>query len=166
MGVVTKLKYLSGYSPSVQQQVQTLIDNDRLGIWLEQRYPPQERHLIQTDAALYEYTQRLKQHHMRSSDPVSKVFFDPRMHVIDNALGQHQFVSRVQGSKLKRKNEIKVSAVFKTLPEPLLRMVVVHELAHLREKEHNKAFYQLCQHMEPNYHQLELDLRLFLTLRG
>lgn len=66
----------------------------------------------------------------------------------------------------KRKNEIKVSAIFKTLPEPLLRMVVVHELAHLREKDHSKAFYQLCRHMEPDYHQLELDLRLFLTLRS
>lgn len=160
------LKYLTGYSPSLQQQVQQLIDTDQLGAWLEQRYPPQAQHVIQTDAALYDYIQRLKQQHMRSSDPVSKVFFDTRMHVIDNALGQHQFVSRVQGSKLKRKNEIKVSAIFKTLPEPLLRMVVVHELAHLREKDHSKAFYQLCRHMEPDYHQLELDLRLFLTLRG
>ena len=34
------------------------------------------------------------------------------------------------------------------------------------EKEHHKAFYQLCQHMESDYHQLELDLRLFLTLGG
>lgn len=160
------LKYLTGYSPSLQQQVQQLIDTDQLGAWLEQRYPPQAQHIIQTDAALYDYTQRLKQQHMRSSDPVSKVFFNTRMHVIDNALGQHQFVSRVQGSKLKRKNEIKVSAIFKTLPEPLLRMVVVHELAHLREKDHSKAFYQLCRHMEPDYHQLELDLRLFLTLRS
>ena len=165
-GRVTTLKYLAGYSPSVQQQVQKLIDDGRLGCWLEQRYPLHKQHAIQTDAALYDYTQRLKQQHMRSSDPVSKVSFDPPMHVIDNALGQHQFVSRVQGSKLKRKNEIKVSAIFKTLPEPLLRMVVVHELAHLREKEHNKAFYQLCQHMEPDYHRLELDLRLFLTLSG
>lgn len=163
---VATLKYLNGYSPSLQQQVQQLIDTSQLGSWLEQRYPPQAQHLIQSDAALYDYTQRLKQQHMRSSDPVSKVFFDTRMHVIDNALGLHQFVSRVQGSKLKRKNEIKVSAILKTLPEPLLRMVVVHELAHLREKEHNKAFYQLCQHMDADYHQLELDLRLFLTLRG
>lgn len=161
-----QLKYLAGYSPSLQQQVQQLIDSDRLGAWLEQRYPAQAQHVIQTDAALYDYTQSLKQQHMRSSGPISKVFFDTRMHVIDNALGMHQFVSRVQGNKLKRKNEIKVSAVLKTLPEPLLRMVVVHELAHLREKEHNKAFYQLCQHMEADYHQLELDLRLFLTLRG
>ncbi|MGY8809672.1 MAG: M48 metallopeptidase family protein [Pseudomonadales bacterium] len=160
------LKYLSGYSPSLQQQVQQLVERDQLSTWLEQRYPPDDRHVIQTDAALYDYTQCLKQRHMRSSDPVSKVFFDTRMHVIDNALGQHQFVSRVQGGKLKRKNEIKVSALLKTLPEPLLRMVVVHELAHLREKEHNKAFYKLCQHMEVDYHQLELDLRLFLTLRG
>jgi len=163
---VSALKYLSGYSPDLQSRVQKLVDSNQLGPWLEQRYPPQAQHLIQTDAALYDYTQRLKQEHMRSSSPISKVFYDTRMHVIDNALGQHQFVSRVQGSKLKRKNEIKVSALFKTLPGPLLRMVVVHELAHLREKEHNKAFYQLCQHMEPDYHQLELDLRLFLTLRG
>lgn len=157
------LKYLNGYSPSLQLQVQQLIDTNKLGAWLEQRYPPQNQHLIQTDAALYDYVQRLKQQHMRSSGPVSKVLFDSRMHVIDSALGQHQVVSRVQGNKLKRKNAIKVSALLKTLPEPLLRMVVVHELAHLREKEHNKAFYQLCQHMEADYYQLELDLRLFLT---
>ena len=41
-------------------------------------------------------------------------------------------------------------------------MIVVHELAHLRELEHNRAFYQLCQHMEPDYAQLEFDLRLYL----
>jgi predicted metal-dependent hydrolase len=41
----------------------------------------------------------------------------------------------------------------------------VHELAHLREKAHDKAFYQLCTHMEPDYHQYEFDLRLYLTYR-
>ena len=43
-------------------------------------------------------------------------------------------------------------------------MIVVHELAHLKEKEHSKAFYQLCSHLEPAYHQLEFDTRLWLTL--
>jgi len=42
-------------------------------------------------------------------------------------------------------------------------MIVVHELAHLREKDHDKSFYQLCQHMEPRYHQLEFELRVYLT---
>ena len=44
-------------------------------------------------------------------------------------------------------------------------MIVVHELAHLKEREHDRAFYALCLHMEPDYHQLEFDLRLWLTVR-
>ncbi|MHB1589998.1 MAG: YgjP-like metallopeptidase domain-containing protein [Sulfuricella sp.] len=42
-------------------------------------------------------------------------------------------------------------------------MIAVHELAHLKEREHDKAFYQLCAHMEPEYHQNEFNLRLYLT---
>ena len=72
-------------------------------------------------------------------------------------------MSRVQGSKLKSKNELRVSVLFKRVPEPFLNMIVVHELAHLKEKDHNKAFYQLCLHMLPDYHQLEFDLRVYLT---
>lgn len=159
---MTTLKYLTGYTPALRQQVQDLIDADQLGDWLARRYP-QTAHAIQSDGALYDYTQRIKQVHLRSSPPVTKVSFDARLHVIDNALGQHQFISRVQGAKLKSKNEIKISALLKALPEPLLQMVVVHELAHLREKDHNKAFYQLCEHILADYHQRELDLRLFLT---
>jgi predicted metal-dependent hydrolase len=49
------------------------------------------------------------------------------------------------------------------MPEAFLKMIVVHELAHLKEKEHNKAFYQLCEHMLPEYHQLEFDTRVYLT---
>ena len=44
-------------------------------------------------------------------------------------------------------------------------MILVHELAHLRERDHNKAFYQLCEYMLPGYHQLEFDLRVYLTWR-
>jgi predicted metal-dependent hydrolase len=88
----------------------------------------------------------------------------PIKHCINNALGTHTQISRVQGGKLKSKNEIRVASILKQLPLPLLQMIVVHELAHLREKDHNKAFYKLCLHMEPGYHQLELDLRLYLTL--
>ena len=72
-------------------------------------------------------------------------------------------MSRVQGSKLKAKREIRVATLFRHLPIEFLRMITVHELAHLREKSHDKAFYQLCTHMEPDYHQFEFDLRLYLT---
>jgi hypothetical protein len=71
----------------------------------------------------------------------------------------------VQSSRLKASHEIRVASVFRDAPAPFLNMILVHELAHLKEHEHNKAFYQLCAHMEPDYHQLEFDLRLYLTHR-
>lgn len=162
MNSLPSLVYLRQYSESLQQQVRVLLAEEKLGSTLQQRYPNQH-HAIQTDKALYELTLQLKRQWMKNSPPVSKVVFDPKIHVIKNALGTHTQISRVQGGKLKSKNEIRVAAVLKQMPLPLLQMVVVHELAHLREKDHNNAFYKLCLHMEPNYHQLELDLRLFLT---
>jgi predicted metal-dependent hydrolase len=38
-------------------------------------------------------------------------------------------------------------------------------LANLRAGVHGKPFYALCRYMEPDYHQLEFDLRLWLTAR-
>ena len=82
--------------------------------------------------------------------------------MLSHALGTHTTISRVQGSRLKASREIRVAAVFREAPADFLKMILVHELAHFKERDHNKAFYQLCLHMTPNYFQLELDLRLYL----
>ena len=157
------LKYLQGYPPHVQQQVMQLIADDRLGDYLAKRYP--QRHQIQSDKALYGYTLELKQQYLRSAPSIDKVLYDNRLDLTHRALGLHTAVSRVQGGKLKAKKEIRVAALFRDAAPEFLNMIVVHELAHLREAEHNKAFYKLCQHMLPDYHQLEFDLRLYLTWR-
>jgi UTP pyrophosphatase len=154
------LRYISGYPEDLQQQVAQLISDDALRPYLLEKYPVPHR--IANDADLREYVQGLKQEFMKQSDPLSKVVFDNSIHVINQALGLHTYASRVQGGKLKRKNEIRISTAFRRAPEKFLRMIVVHELAHLREKEHNKNFYQLCEHMLPQYHQLEFDARLYL----
>ncbi|UKA08621.1 M48 family metallopeptidase [Photobacterium damselae subsp. damselae] len=156
-----QLKYLQGYPPHLLEQVQRLIEQDKLKNLLLKRYP--KPHTITTEKALYDFTIDLKNQYIKKSAPLSKVNFDNKINVVNHALGLHTFVSRVHGNKLKAKNEIKIAALFKNAPLPLLRMIVVHELAHIKEKEHNKAFYQLCCHMEPNYHQLEFDTRLYLT---
>ncbi|CAH0990232.1 UTP pyrophosphatase [Sinobacterium norvegicum] len=148
------------YPAELQAQVQQLIDSHQLGHHLRQRYPTE--HGINNDSLLRDYVQQLKDQYLKKSPPLSKVVFDRRMHVVDNALGMHSSVSRVQGGKLKNKREIRISTLFKQCPEPLLQMICVHELAHLREQDHNKAFYRLCQHMLPDYHQLEFDTRLYL----
>ena len=155
------LKYLSLYSPEVQAQIRSMIEQDTLGRFLLKKHP--RKHNINNDKMLREYVIDLKNTHLRKSPPLSKVIYDKKIHVINNALGLHTFISRVQGSKLKSKNEIRVSEIFKTAPEVFLEMIVVHELAHIRIKEHNKAFYQLCRHMLPEYHQLEFEMRLYLT---
>lgn len=158
---MSELIYLNGYPETLLAQVRTLIAENRLGSVLEKRYP--QRHEVTTDKALYQYTLGLKNQFLRNASPINKVVFDSKIHVLNNALGLHTALSRVQGGKLKAKAEIRVATLFRQAPEPFLRMIVVHELAHLKEKDHNKAFYALCCHMEPQYHQLEFDTRLWLT---
>lgn len=155
------LRYLTGYPPAVLEQVRQLLANEQLGMVLRKKYPG--THEIRSDKALFDYVQGLKAEYLRSAEPLNKIYFDSRLHVVHHALGTHTSVSRVQGSRLKSKREIRVATLFKTVPPEFLRMIVVHELAHLKEKAHDKAFYQLCTHMEANYHQLEFDLRLYLT---
>lgn len=158
---MNKLKYISSYSPSIQDQVKSMLEAKTLSKYLLSKYP--NAHSITNDKGLRAFVMDIKNQYLKKSSPLSKVQFDDKIHVINNALGLHSFVSRVQGNKLKSKNEIRIATVFKSAPEAFLQMIVVHELAHLKEKEHNKAFYQLCQHMQPNYHQVELDLRIYLT---
>jgi predicted metal-dependent hydrolase len=155
------LKYLSAYSDQTRAQVSQLIEQNKLSVVLKQRYPA--AHDIRTDKALYDYVQGLKSGFLRNAEPINKVAFDNKIQVIQHALGLHTAISRVQGNKLKAKHEIRVATIFKEVPLEFLRMIAVHELAHVKEKQHDKAFYKLCSYMEPNYHQYEFDLRLYLT---
>ena len=160
---MTTLKYLSGYPESLQQQIRQLIAEGRLGDYLERRYP--QRHQVQSDKALYGYVQQLRQNHLKSAPNIDKVLYDNRLDLTHRALGLHTAVSRVQGGKLKAKKEIRVAALFKEAAPECLQMIVVHELAHLRESDHNRAFYKLCEHMMPGYAQTEFDLRCYLHWR-
>ena len=154
-------KYLQGYSAATLAEVEPLIAGNRIGQWLQDKYP--DSHKVRTDKALFEYAQQLRQTLLRSSEPLAKVAFDSKLHVLQHALGTHTTISRVQGSRLKSKREIRIAALFRDVPPEFLKMIAVHELAHLRERAHDKAFYQLCSYMEPNYHQLEFEVRLYLT---
>ena len=158
---MNELKYLTGYPESLLAQVRTLIAENRVNNVLQKRYP--EANTVRTDAALRDYTLALKSEHMKSGIAPSKVVFDNRLQVVRHALGTHTQISRLQGAKLVAKREIRIASVFIDAPAAFLKMIVVHELAHLKEREYNKAFYQLCRHMEPDYAQLEFDLRLYLT---
>ncbi len=133
--MTNQLKYLSHYSNSIQQQVLKLVEENKLQSYLLTQYPTP--HEITTDKSLRQYTLALKQQFLKKSAPLSQVKYDDKIHIVNNALGLHTYVSRVQGNKLKSKNELRIGSLFKKAPEALLNMIVVHELAHLKEKEHN-----------------------------
>lgn len=151
---------LAGYPIALVEQIQHLIASDQFAAVFLQRYP--HAHSVRTDTALYAYVQGLKSIYLKNSGPLNKVAFDSTLQVVRNALGTHSRSTRIQGAKLSSRREIRIATVFKLMPPEFLRMIVVHELAHIKENNHDKAFYQLCRHMEPDYHQLEFDLRACL----
>jgi hypothetical protein len=158
--MTTPLKYLQHYPVSLQDKIRHLHQQNQLGDYITQRYS--QSHSVQTDKALYEYSSEIKQAYLRNAPLLDKVHYDNRLSIEHHALGLNTAISRIQGGKLKAKKEIRISSFFKETPAEFLRMIVVHELAHLKERNHDKAFYQLCQYMEPNYHQYEFDCRVYL----
>ena len=159
----TAARYLAGYAPELIAQAESLRTEGRLADYLARRFP--ERHEVRSDSALFAYVQDLKARHLRNAEPLNSVNYDAKLRVLQHALGTHTRRTQVQGAKLKMRREIRVATLFKEAPAALLRMIVVHELAPLRELEHNKPFYKLCEYMEPEYAQLEFDTRLWLTHR-
>lgn len=160
---MSDLMYLSGYPEQLQQQVRQLIQKQQLGTWLEKRYP--EKHTVQSDSALFDYVTELKNRYMRNVSAISKVRYDSKLSIVHHALGLNVRKAQLQGNKIKRKHDIIIASVFREASPEFLRMIAVHELAHLKETQHDKAFYQLCEYMEPSYHQLEFDFRMFMTHR-
>jgi predicted metal-dependent hydrolase len=154
-------EYLGHYPAHLREKVSDLIANGRLGEVIHQRYP--RTHSIQSSARLYEHAMALKREFMASSPPLSKVGYCDKITTLHHALGLQTHATRVQGGKLKTKHELRVATIFKKAPPEFLDLVVIHELAHLRERDHDKAFYRLCCHMQPDYHQIEFDMRMWLT---
>ncbi len=156
-----KLTYIAHYPEHLKAQIRTLIEEEKLGKYLLLKYPT--THSLTSDKALYAYVMELRSQFLRKSEPLSKVLYDGKISDINDALGLHRITIKNHGGRLRSKSEIRVASLFKTAPEAFLKMICVHELSHLKEKEHNKAFYALCEKMEPSYHQLEFDVRLYLT---
>jgi predicted metal-dependent hydrolase len=155
--------YFSHYPENIQAQVDMLICGNKLLSFFKNKYPVS--HTLKNDKLLFEFTNELKQKYLKNAPKLQQVQYKKQKDLVKNALGTHTFKRQQHGGKLKAKHEIAIAEQLRLAPEPLLKALVVHELVHFKEKEHNKSFYNLCCHMEPEYHQLELELRLFLVLQ-
>lgn len=155
------MNYLAGYSRELQERAASMLEDGTLGSYIKKRYP--SVHDIRSDRALTEYIFNLKRSYLKNAPNIAKVSFDNKISPVQSFLGVHTFNSKSHGRKTKATSSIKIASVFRNVPEEFLRMICVHELAHIKEKNHDKPFYKLCTYMEPDYFQFEFDLRLYLT---
>ena len=74
---MTDLIYISHYPEQIQQQVRQLITQRQLGNWLAKRYP--EKHVVQSDSALFDDVTELKNRYMRNVSAINKVQYDSKL---------------------------------------------------------------------------------------
>ena len=142
------LPYINGYPPELRSQVAEMLEQGKLGPMLAERYPG--KHEVRSNRDLGDYVQKLKARHLRIAAPLGKVLFDDRLHIVHKALGLHVTTTRQQGNKTRKRREMRVASLFKDAAPEFLRMIVVHELAHMKHAQHDRDFYRLCEHMEPD----------------
>ena len=123
MNPEVSLPYLEGYSPAVQARVRTLLDQDKLGAYLRDRYS--ETHAIRTDKALAQAAQALKDRFLKNTPPLHKVRYDAKLLVMSELLGLHTRISRVQGSRLKASREIRVATEIKVVKQSCQKIEMV-----------------------------------------
>lgn len=119
MTQASTLKYIAHYPEHIQSQAAELISQGKLGDYIDKNYPT--KHQVQSDKALYQYINQIKNQYMRKTSSLTQVTYNSKLAVLNQALGIHTFQSRVQGNKLKAHNSITVASLFKEAPPEFLR---------------------------------------------
>jgi len=61
-------------------------------------------------------------------------------------------------------NNISLNTMLAKLPKDVVQYVIIHELAHIKYKNHQQEFWTLVAKYEPRYKQLRKELNLFHTI--
>ncbi len=89
--------------------------------------------------------------------PGRVAYFSKQMGVTPTAV--HYSKARTRFGSCSGKDSITFSLRLMEYPLPAIDYVVVHELAHIRHKDHSKAFYQFVASVLPDYKQREQLLK-------
>ncbi len=61
------------------------------------------------------------------------------------------------------KNVLSFNTMMMKLPHDVIQYIIVHELAHIKLKHHQKAFWQLVEHYVPDYRAQVTELKNYMT---
>jgi len=62
------------------------------------------------------------------------------------------------------KNNISLNTMLAKLPKDLVQYIIIHELSHIRYKNHQREFWSLVAKYEPRYKQLTQELKEYQTI--
>jgi predicted metal-dependent hydrolase len=120
-------------------------------------------HSSSTEQELLEEVLNLfyKQEAIRTITPLVKKWSD-KMKLNPSNIGFRKAKSR--WGSCSSQNSLSFNYYLSKLPLPIVEYVVVHELAHIKEKNHSKNFWALVEEFLPNYRMLVKELREFEKL--
>ena len=61
------------------------------------------------------------------------------------------------------KNVLSFNTMMMKLPHDVIQYIIVHELAHIKHKHHQKAFWQMVEHYLPDYRKQVAELKNYMT---
>ena len=90
----------------------------------------------------------------------------PLLEVWTEKMGLHP--NKISFRKTKRqwgscsgKNDLSFNTMVMKLPQDVIQYIIVHELAHIKHKHHQKSFWQLVERHLPNYKQSVAELKTY-----
>lgn len=61
------------------------------------------------------------------------------------------------------KNVLSFNTMMMKLPQDVIQYIIIHELAHIKHKHHQKDFWQLVEHYLPDYKEQVTELKNYTT---
>ncbi len=85
------MKYISHYPKDLQDKIKVLIEKEKLSSYIKTKYPT--AHTYTNDKTLYSYVMDFKNEYFKKYQ-VSKVMYDGKINVINNALETIECIPR------------------------------------------------------------------------
>jgi len=88
--------------------------------------------------------------------------FSKQMELYPNRLSFRR--TKRQWGSCSAKNNISLNTMLAKLPKDLVQYIIIHELSHIRYKNHQREFWNLVEKYEPRYKQLTQELKEYQTI--
>jgi len=68
---------------------------------------------------------------------------------------------KTKWASLSTRKNLTINKLAKYLPDYLIEYIIIHELAHFKQKRHNEFFWEIISHRYKNYQELERELFIY-----